>query len=121
MYAFLHFHTTVYYMKKILGLLLFSSALLGSSLSHATVNPPHLEKCEAGIIGPITEMYSDIWSKKAAFKIGNNFYHLAYETKDRNVNTSIAMLINALNTGATVEILECQGSDINSVRVFYGE
>ena len=106
-------------MKKILGLLLLSSALFVSSLSHATVNPPHLKKCKAGTTGGITETYSDIWSQKAAFKIGNNFYYLSYKTKDSNVNTSVAMLINAMNTGATVEILECQKDDITSVRVFY--
>ena len=105
-------------MKK-LHVILLSALSLFSSVSSATVNPPNYSKCSAGVKGLVTEMYSDNWSQKVAFKIDSHFYYLSYKTVDANVRTTTSMLMQSVATGATVEIMECQGNDINAIRVYY--
>ena len=100
--------------KKILVTTILS--IVSFSIS-AKVDPARLRECATGVNGRVTGLYADVYNKKVAIKVGDNFYYVAYHTSDDFTRAAYNSAMMAYASGANLKILECKGNDINSIEI----
>lgn len=83
----------------------------------AKVDPARLRECSTGVSGRVTGLYADVYNKKAAIKLGDNFYYMSYHTSDDYTRVAYNSAMMAYASGANLKILECKGNDINSIQI----